>query len=197
MNKKTLCVTITLLASIMMLAAPTVSACKYRGNNNRLATFSAFMVSGPPAGAPVVTLYPEPPADPVIKTIVLQETMAVCQLTFGDKTYSLGTDFSYESQLTLTLYLNTDPVVGSLRARKTITFDPASPNHDLDGTLEFTVRGLVWPEPNPDPDDAMDTWGRVWVYGTGDLAGVRVWGVGWQDDAENIIYQGMVKGWPA
>jgi hypothetical protein len=196
MNKKTLCLTITLLASVMMLSTPLVSACRHGGKPNKWTNFSAFMVSGPPAGAPVVTFYPEPPAEPVIKTVVLQETMVVCQLTFGDKTYSLGTDFTYESELTLTLYLNTDPVVGTLRARKTITFDSASPNHDLDGTLEFFVSGLVWPEPNPDPDDAMDSWGRVRVYGTGDLEGVSVRGVGWQDDEENIIYQGLVKGWP-
>lgn len=196
MNKKTLCLTITLLASVMMFATPAVSACQFKWKPNKWTNFSAFMVSGPPAAPPVVTLYPEPPEDPITKTIVLQETMVVCQLTFGDNTYSLGIDFSYESQLTITQYLNTDPLVGSLRARKTITFDPASPNHDIDGTLEFLVVGLVWPEPNPDPDDAMDSWGHVWAYGTGDLRGVSVWGVGWQDDEENIIYQGKVKGWP-
>ena len=194
MNKKILFFVISLL-TVVMLITPTVSACRNRGNN-KWTNFSAFMVSGPPIGAPVVTLYPEPPAEPVIRTIVIQETMMVCELTFGDKTYYLGTDFTYESELTLKLYLNTEPIVGDLRATKTITFDPASPNHDIEGTLEFLVIGTVWPEPNPDPDDAMDSSGRVWAYGTGDLAGVKVRGVGWQDDSENIIYQGKVKGWP-
>ncbi len=194
MNKKILFTTITLL-SLVVLVVPTVGACQNR-RNNRWENFSAFMVSGPPASPPVITFYPPPPEEPETRVVELQETMMVCELTFGDNTYSLGVDFTYESQLTIRFDLSTDPLVGNMRATKTIAFDPSSPNHDIDGTLRFLVIGKIWPEPNPDPDDAMDSSGVVLAWGTGDLRGVRILGAGMQDDSENIIYTGKVKNWP-
>jgi hypothetical protein len=194
MNKKIL-FTIVTLFSLIVLVVPTVGACQNR-RNNRWENFSAFMISGPPAAPPVITLYPPPPEEPETRVVELQETMIVCDLSFGGDTYHLGVDFTYESQLTIRFDLSTDPLVGSLRATKTITFDPNSPNHDIDGTLKFLVIGKMWPEPNPDPDDAMDSYGVVIAWGTGDLKGVRILGTGWHDDSENIIYQGKVKGWP-
>lgn len=126
----------------------------------------------------------------------------------GGITYRQFIDFNYEGRLKSKTEYYENGALKSLTVSiiGTYTFDPESPNHDIDGTIKFHSSSTLAYYPNGDFDKLTGGWnGR----GTGDLEGVVIKDTGestWIYDPEfgpfptgffsYGVVVGTVKGWP-
>ena len=124
-----------------------------------------------------------------------------CYGVIGGTMYEMDTDFAYEGRIyaKFSYYENMMPKTMNFSIIGTYTFDPNSPNHNINGTIKFHSRSSFTVSPTGWYTGVAQYNG----HGTGDLKGVIVQASKalsiWDPDmgVQYLSTQiGTVKGWP-
>jgi hypothetical protein len=192
MKKKALVIFTMLAFSLLLTSVALAKPGAEKMNEDKFLSFEVSFETLAIPDFPNSRFNPGPPQD-FYNTMVLflTEYATACEITIdGTKTYTLGTDFTYEGTITMFINYNDNQEAASVKIDYSYIFDPASPNHDIDGTLEMRAIGKTW----WDIEDNQYYDVTIRGQGTDDLAGVKVMAMG--TGVNEIIHEGTVTNWP-